>query len=117
MAYTKEMEDRLRFLYGEASTDADRKDVIRKFGESNKVSPQSVISKLSSMGIYIKPCKTTKSGDPIVQKQAYVNSIRIMLGARDNELESLEKASKQDLKVIMERLVSLSEKVNLSSGR
>jgi hypothetical protein len=65
-----------------------------KFGKGKR----SIIAKLSNMGIYIAPKRTTKSGKPIVKKETLVDEISACLGV---ELTSLVKANKQDL----ERLV------------
>ena len=113
MRYSKEIEDTMASEYALATSDADRKLVVSKYVDLLKVSRQSVVSKLSSMGVYVKPARTTKSGEPVMAKTEYVNAIRILLGAKDHELESLEKASKRDLQVISDRLISLSEQVNL----
>lgn len=113
MKYTVEQEAELRSAYEAAETDEARKSVVDMFVNKFKVSKHSVIGKLSSMEIYRKPTRLTKTGEPIVAKQEYVNAIRIMLSARTDELESLEKASKRDLKLIMDKLVSMSEQRNL----
>lgn len=62
-------------------------------------SERSVISKLSNMGIYIAPPRTTKNGKPIIKKEVLVAELSKALGV---ELPSLIKANKQDL----ERLVT-----------
>jgi hypothetical protein len=108
MKYTKEHEDQLRSLYTVAQSDKERSKVVSDFSEQWKVSETSIRAKLSSMGIYVKPARTTKSGDPITAKSEYVSAIRILLGAKDHELDSLEKATKRDLQIISERLVALS---------
>lgn len=112
MKYKPEQEAELYAAYSSASTDAERKSVVAEFSERYLVSKHSVIGKLSSMGVYRKPMPLTKSGEPIIAKQEYVNAIRIMLSAKGEELESLEKASKRDLKLIMDKLVSLSDCVH-----
>jgi hypothetical protein len=61
------------------------------------------------MGIYKRPSPLNKRGEPIVAKQEYVKFIRIMLGVKDGELESLEKASKHDLVVLRDRLVQMND--------
>jgi hypothetical protein len=112
MKYKPEQENELRQAYEKAENDFQRKEVVNLYSSRFMVSKHSVIGKLSSMGVYRKPVPLTKSGEPIVAKQEYVNAIRIMLSARGEELESLEKASKRDLKLIMEKLISLSDCVH-----
>lgn len=113
MKYKPEQEAELKAAYEAAQTDAERKQVVESFSSKFDLSKHSIIGKLSSLGIYQKPAPLTKAGEPIVAKQEYVNAIRIMLSAKADELESLEKASKRDLKIIMDRLVSMSETVNI----
>lgn len=117
MKYKPEQEVELRVAYEAAETDAQRKAVVESFSQKLKVSKHSVIGKLSSMGVYQKPAPLTKSGDPIIAKQEYVQAIRIMLSAKGEELESLEKASKRDLKIIMDKLITMSESVNLNKTK
>ena len=113
MKYTPEHEVEMKTMYEGAESDSARKNVVTTLAEKYETSKNSVVAKLSSMGIYIKPSPTTKTGDPIVSKQEYVNAIRIMLSVRDNELETFEKASKRDLKILMDKLIGMSEEVNL----
>lgn len=113
MKYKPEQEAELRAAYESAESDADRKAVVDAFSVKFATTKHSIIGKLSSLGVYRKPAPLTKSGEPIVAKQEYVNAIRIMLAANGEELESLEKASKRDLKLIMDKLVQLSETANL----
>lgn len=61
--------------------------------------PRSIIAKLSHMGIYKAPTRTTKSGTPIIKKVTLVQEISDYLDGV--EITSLVKANKQDL----ERLV------------
>lgn len=115
MKYKPEQEVELKVAYEAAVSDNERKAVIDSFSEKYVVSKHSVIGKLSSMGIYRKPANLTKSGEPIIAKQEYVSAIRIMLSAKGEELESLEKASKRDLKLIMDKLINMSEVHNISN--
>lgn len=114
MSYTPQQEARLRALYSEAETDEARREVVEALSAEFRVSKHSIVGKLSSMGIYKRPSRTNKAGEPIVSKLEYVKAIRIMLGALDHELDTLEKASKRDLQIVMERLIALSEAKNLS---
>jgi hypothetical protein len=113
MKYKPEQEAELRAAYESADSDDSRKAVVDEYSAKYAVTRHSIIGKLASMGIYSKPKPLTKSGEPIVAKQEYVNAIRIMLATNGEELESLEKASKRDLKLIMDKLIQLSEKANL----
>lgn len=111
MKYKPEQEAELKSAYELADSDEARKAVVVEYSEKFQVSKHSIIGKLTSMKVYKKPAPLNKAGEPIVVKQEYVRAISLMLGLPD--LESLEKASKRDLKTIMERLVQMSEQMNL----
>jgi hypothetical protein len=65
-------------------------ELAEQFGRSKN----SVIAKLSKEGVYQKAVKLNKAGEPAVRKQALVRVISQLVGY---DVESLEKASKQDL--------------------
>ena len=80
-----------------------------------KVSPQdiasaldypvrSIITKLSVLGIYEPKTYRSKDGTKPVKKAEYVDRIADSLGIPFEQAESLEKANKQLLKLISERL-------------
>ena len=68
-----------------------------KFGKS----PRSIIAKLSTLGIYKAPARVTKTGAPVVKKEALVAEIVAAIGV---ELPSLVKANKQDLEALVSAL-------------
>ena len=107
----------LKEIYSVANTDEERKAAVHNLASTLGRSDRAVISKLSNLGIYVKPAPTTKVGGPITAKREYVSAIRIMLGAPDGRLLSLEKASKQDLEELQSLLTSASERVNVSQGK
>jgi hypothetical protein len=115
MKYKPEQEVELRTAYEAADTDADRKAVVLEFATKFQTSKHSIIGKLTSMGVYKKPSPLNKQGEPIVAKQEYVNFIRIMLGVKDGDLESLEKASKRDLVILRDRLVQMNDEFTVNS--
>lgn len=55
---------------------------------------RSVISKLSTLGIYQKAERVTKRGEPIIKKEVYIAQIQDALGI---ELASFDKMTKADL--------------------
>lgn len=93
--YTKEQVVYMTVCYTEKPNRETVDALADKFGKGAR----SIIAKLSNMGIYIAPKRTTKSGTPIVKKETLVDEISACLGV---ELTSLVKANKQDL----ERLVT-----------
>lgn len=108
--YTQNQTDALIAAYKAATTDAARKDVVVAQAKALGKSTQSVISKLSREGVYVKATPVAKDGKPRVNKEQYIQHIRIMLGARDHELDSLEKVSKRDLEIMSRCLNRLNDR-------
>lgn len=102
--YTDTQVDTMINTYSEGNTDAERKAIVDQLAVEMGKTSRSIIAKLVSVGVYIK--KTTSV--TAMRKSEYVNAIRIVLGARDKELKSLENATKADLAIIMEALKALS---------
>ena len=69
--------------------------------EQFEKSTRSVIAKLSQLGVYQAPPRTTKSGDPIVRKADLVSQIEESTGM---ELPSFSKATKADLQRLVDYL-------------
>ena len=67
-------------------------------------SVRSVIAKLSSVGVYQTPQRTTKTGDQIEKKEEMVVEVCTWLGI---EAPTLAKTGKQDLKKIRDALYQL----------
>ena len=88
--YTDEMVERLVSEYEASPT----RDTVNALAAEFKRSERSVIAKLSTLGIYQTPPRTTKSGTPIVRKVELVNRIEEGTGL---DLPSLGKATKADL--------------------
>lgn len=106
-------EDQIKFMVESYTSAADKKSAVQKIANELDRSVQSVIAKLAREGVYQKQTATTKAGAPIIKKQEYVRGIEIMLSAKNGELSSLEKASKQDLERMMKLLTSMSDNVNV----
>lgn len=95
--YTDEMVDAIVAEY-EAAPVRDTVDALaERFGKT----PRSIIAKLSTLGIYKAPARVTKTGAPVVKKEALVAEINNKLGV---ELPSLVKANKQDLEALFAAL-------------
>jgi hypothetical protein len=62
---------------------------------------RSVISKLSTLGIYQKAERVTKRGEPIIKKEVYIAQIQDALGV---ELASFDKMTKSDLQNLADLL-------------
>ena len=93
--YTDEMVEAMVAAYEDAPTLATVDALVEEFGKPKR----SIISKLSSLGVYkAQPRNTTKQGEPVVRKSELVAQIQASLGT--NQLDSLAKASKADLETL-----------------
>lgn len=101
--YTEEM---TRTIIEEYTTDPTRETVDRLAEEFNK-SPRAIIAKLSNAGVYIKPPRVSKTGEPITHKNELVSDIESWLGI---SVPSLAKAGKLDLTKLHK---ALSDPVNV----
>lgn len=95
--YTKEMEDKMSEMYLANPT----RETVEALADMFSKKPRSVISKLSSMGIYVTPERTTKNGSPIVKKEDLVKDIEAHL---ELTLPSLGKTNKRDLVALVDAL-------------
>jgi len=95
--YTEEMVEHMVAAYEDTPTLATVDALVAEFGKPKR----SIISKLSSLGVYkAQPRNTTKSSEPTITKAAIVAQIQASLGT--NQLDSLAKASKADLEALAE---------------
>jgi len=95
--YTDEMVEAIRSEYEAAPVRATVDALAARFGKT----PRSIIAKLSTLGIYQAPTRVTKTGKPVVKKEALVAEIVATIGV---ELPSLVKANKQDLEALVSAL-------------
>ena len=95
--YTDEMVEHMVAAYEDMPTLATVEDLVIEFGKPKR----SIISKLSSLGVYkAQPRNTTKQGTPVVRKAEIVAQIEDALGTQ-LFLSSLTKASKADLETLL----------------
>ena len=89
--YTDEMVEHMVAVYEDMPTLATVEDLVIEFGKPKR----SIISKLSSLGVYkAQPRNTTKRGEPVVRKADIADAIQ---GAIGEQLPTLVKMSKADL--------------------
>lgn len=69
-------------------------------------SVRSIVAKLSREGVYQKKQYKTKTGEPVVKKDAHADAIGAILRLPENDVESLTKANKSALRAIFEALVN-----------
>ena len=90
--YTDEMVEAMVAAYEDTPTLATVDALVAEFGKPKR----SIISKLSSLGVYkAQPRNTTKQGEPVVRKADIADAIQAKLGT--NQLATLVKMSKNDL--------------------
>lgn len=65
---------------------------------------RSIITKLSLLGIYKPKRYLTKQGEPPVKKEAYIVDIARLCGVAPDSLDTLEKANKAVLKLLVSKL-------------
>jgi hypothetical protein len=120
-AYSTEQTAELVALYN-AGKGATIEQLAAKFGKNAK----SIISKLAREKVYVKPAGyTTKTGEPVVKKDAAADSIGKMLQLDVNDTDSLTKANKGALTKIshalahsvpLETLTPIEEKTRDTMG-
>ena len=90
--YTDEMVEAMVAAYEDAPTLATVEALVEEFGKPKR----SIISKLSSLGVYkAQPRNTTKQGTPVIRKADIADAIQEKLGT--TQLPTLIKMSKNDL--------------------
>jgi hypothetical protein len=77
-------------------------ETVALLAKQYDVSPRSIISKLSSLGIYRKKEYLNKRGEPPIKKEVYIDGIAQMLGIEPQLLESMEKVTKIGLTQLYE---------------
>ena len=79
---------------------------VEKIAEALGKTARSVVAKLSREGVYKKKEYKTKTGEPVVKKDAHADAIGAILRLPENDIESLTKANKSALKAIFEALAN-----------
>jgi len=98
--YTDEMVSAMVKQY-EAEPTLDTVATLEQdFGKTTR----SIIAKLSREGVYKAQPRTTKTGEPVVRKDELVAEIATMLGIDDSTIATVSKATKADLKNLVQRL-------------
>ena len=65
---------------------------------------RSIIAKLVREKVYVKKEYTTKTGESVIKKDSVADAIGEKLGMKENDIESLTKANKVALKMILDAL-------------
>lgn len=104
--YTSEDVAHLIAVYKAADGDAERKTAVNSLAVELNKSPASIRAKLVSLGEYVKAERKAKDGSEIVKKDSLVEEIAQMCGESSETFDSLEKANKNVLRVLRDRLAS-----------
>jgi len=95
--YTVKQEAQLKEMYTANPVPETVEALVEMTGKNKR----SIVAKLSNMGIYVVPERTTKAGTPVVKKETLVAEIGAKL---EGEFPSLIKANKRDLEKLVECL-------------
>lgn len=88
-------------LYSAANTADERKGAVSVIAKTFGKTVKSVIAKLSREGVYVKAQKVTKTGKAVVNKEAMVKDIAMLLDLDFEDVKSLGKATKASLEIIL----------------
>lgn len=104
--YTEDQTLELVEAYTAVETQEARDAVVAAFATKFERPVASVRAKLASERVYVAKGKTTKSGTPIVRKDALVAQIAQLMGEDEETVECLEKVTKPVLQKLIARLTS-----------
>ena len=100
--YTTEQTAELVTAYNEMATESDRMNVVEAFMARFNKTKRSIVGKLSSEKVYIKAEVEATEGR--TSKADMVGSIAKLSGETEEQLESLERATKNALKRVIAAL-------------
>jgi Zn-dependent M32 family carboxypeptidase len=80
------------------------REVVEELASDLDKSIKSIIGKLSREGVYKKAVYRTKTGELPITKADIIVKISNILGADSSKLIGLEKAPKQELKYLLEKV-------------
>ena len=98
--YTETEVEHMRSKYQADPT----REVVEELAEELNKSIKSIIGKLSREGVYKKAVYRTKTGELPVTKAEIIVKVADVLGADSAKLIGLEKAPKQELKYLLEKV-------------
>jgi hypothetical protein len=79
---------------------------VESIAESMGKTVRSVVAKLSREKVYVAKTYVSKTGEPVVKKDAHADAIGAILKLTESETESLVKANKTALAKIFEALAN-----------
>ena len=103
--YTEEQVNHMIVSYQEEPTRTTVDNLAKHFNKSVK----SIIGKLSREGVYRKAVYKTKTGELPITKAEIIVELAEVLGTGSPKLLGLDKAPKQDLKHLLEKVRVICE--------
>lgn len=98
--YTVGVVEGLVTVYTAADTADARNAVVEEYATKLGKSPASVRAKLVRENVYVKKVATNKNGGEIMTKDKMVAALETRLGREIGDLDSLEKVTKNVLKIL-----------------
>lgn len=97
--------------YKLADSTESRKGVVSAYAAKFGKSEASIRMKLVREGVYVKPEATTKTGEPVIDKEKLADEIAAFIPDNLDEasISSLAKANKKALKAILKVVSELTE--------
>ena len=97
--YTPEQTAQMVLDYSNGTT-------VETIAESMGKTVRSVVAKLSRENVYVAKTYVSKTGAPVVKKDAHADAIGAILKLTESEIESLTKANKTALEKIFSALAN-----------
>lgn len=97
--YTPEQTAQMVLDYSKGTT-------VESIAEKMGKTVRSVVAKLSREKVYVAKTYVSKTGAPVVKKDAHADAIGAILKLSENEIESLTKANKTALEKIFSALAN-----------
>ena len=109
--FTAEQTVELVTAYKAADSTDSRKNVVSAYAAKFGKSEASIRMKLVREGVYVKPEATTKTGEPVIDKERLADDIAAFIPEPLDEasVTSLAKANKKALKAILKVVSELTE--------
>lgn len=99
--YTETQTAELRAAYVENPTKETVESFAVKFGKSTR----SIVAKLSKEGVYKAKEYVSKTGEKPIKKDEYADAVGKILRMNEADTESLTKANKTAIKIILKALI------------
>ncbi len=100
--YTPEIRIDMKASYTAATTESERKAIVKQFANKVATSEASVRAVMTRAGYYIKKVYKTKQGGEVQKKEELVGKIAVKIGFTEENAGSLAKANVAVLKGVLQ---------------